>query len=925
MKETEYPKTRKGGKSGKGGRSVGPLEGPSRTWPQARRSSPAVLQSHTLISTSRGSQEDNETFQTNETGHYCASLKIQWDILAFMRDQFRDNDFPNTVLGSVVTISGCAWHAQAATCSEYIRQTWPTHGSEVLNAVQAALDSFTHTSTSRLNTCVDNGSTTGGNALFRYTELDIDITQEFLFLKIKSETLDVIVDIFQQLAWMGAALRTSRDDGVQYCEPKLERIPSDKEPDWAMFNITFDMWSPGKEDQSCWFPLFANPVIAFGFSAAPRNDKEVGLEIPLEMMAVLGGARHVVDFEGGLVMKGYSAMFVPLKRYGQSIQWHLIRRSDEHRILYRELRSECPNRAMLEEINHEALLNTRAFLGWWPASETHLGTVDAAYKSIDWSPAGYAKRTTKFSGASIGFQTMITGQLSFAPGAKDGSLHFSQRGPFQKVVQSAQKMPVLLYDPTDRRAWCVSGLELMLHIVQTRHHLSPYNIDGEEVELTPVKPENGRDAAREAVTANQMRLLYARNIASEKNHYFQDEIRDIWSRMERLMEEKDSLEASPGLTLHGTMQSRLHGWEYMSLVNERNYKRKEANVAKSNGGWVDLFNDIDALVLFATGFDDIIKPVSNLSNLCRHWMTLPKGKDYLAIGVPILEMLYTEAGSHMSRKYLSNSHHQWHRGSVLFEHCSDTTSCRCECDRTQQVYHESSFKTFGHVQPPGSLEQNGCVIFGQAHHPFTPPKTTARSQNTIRSLFNHSNRGSRSTIQSSGNEKHLTLPTPPSSVSPESGENGDDATWSRERPPSPVSFTDGVVQETQPVKRCMTPPSQMPNFEKRRRLDNEGDRGGCASNTLEYHPTLGHDEISDGQNSGCTAIAGASKAGCPSLDGRKVIRHKAKIEDFNHRPSFSLATCSTMDVDPPASLDSGETINGTQRKAKKMIRRRQSY
>ena len=951
-KETEYPKTRKGGRSG---RESG---GSPRTWPPARRSSPAANETHpepgilqplhdpeARVESERArpieaEMDENESFValmpqpstedklaaiisqvlktlvTNEVGQYCASLKLQWDILGFIEDQFRDIDSPNTALGRVITISGSARHAQAATCSGYIQQNWPTYGSKILDALQDALDSVAHSYKSSFDTSVVNGSVPCDKELFPDTKVEIDITQGFLFLDIKSEAPDIIVDIFQQLTWMGAALRTSRDGGVQYCEPKLERDPRDRETDSALFNVTFDLRSPVEEDRSCWFPLFTNPVIAFGFSTALRNDSEVGLEIPLEMMAALGGARHVVDFEGGLVMKGHSAMFVPLKRYDQSIQWHLIRRSDEQRIRYREVSNECPNRAMLEEVDHETLSNTRVFLGWWPSSETHLGTADAAYNSIDWSPAGDAKRATRFSGASIGFQTMVTGQLSFAPGAKDGRLHFSQKGPFQKVVQLAQKTPVLLYDPTDRRAWCVPGLELMLHIVQTRHHLSPYNIDGEEVELTPVMPENGRGAAVEAVRANQMRMLYARSTASEKTHYFQDEILDIWSRMERLMDEKDSLEASPGLTLHGTMQSKLHGWEYMSLVNEKNYNRKEAKVAKSSGGWVDLFNDIDALVLFATGFDDIIKPVSDLSNLCRPWRTLPKGKDYLAVGVPILEMLYTEAGSHLSRKHLSSNRHQWHRGSVLFEHCSNTTSCRCECDRTQQIYHESPFKTFGHVKPPGSLEENGCVVFGQAYHPFKPPPTKARSQNSIRSLVNLSARSSRNTMRSSANDKHSTLPSPPPSVSPESGETGDDVTWGRERPSSPVRITDDIAQEKDVVRGRMIPHERMPNLEKRRKLDNGGDRDDCATNTLEYHPMLGHDEISNGQDLGCTAIAGGSKAGCLPLDGRKTIRHKAKIEDFSYRPGFSFETGSTMDIGPPESVERVEIINSTQRNVK---------
>ena len=973
--ETEYPKTGKGGRSGSSGRKS---DGPPRTWPPARRSSPAANETQRAILTENQIQPKNaeatkwelgagkeqvhpllnvrtlevssptlaglgnlqrpQDYGTsepdfpqrtcveckkerpaeaalgryeslsalsschwtedpladirsqvlgalfrNEIEQYCASLKIQWDVLNFMNGQFCDDDFPNTTLGTVVTISGWARQAQATTCSEYIRQTWPRLGQGILEAVQEALDSVTHTSICS-QTGVMNEDSDSGNALPHYTKVEIDVSQKFTFLNIKSEAPEDIVDVFQQLIWMGAALRTSQDGRVQYCIPKLEEIPRKRERESAGFNVTFDMTSPGEEDRSCWFPLFINPVIAYEFPTAPRSESEVGLEIPLDMMAALGGARHVVDFEGGLVMKGYSAMFVPLKRYDQSIQWHLIRRSDEHRILYRELSIECPNRAMLEEVGHEALLKARAFLGWWPSSETHLGTADAAYNNIDWSPAGDAKRTTKFSGASIGFQTMITGQLSFAPGAKDGRLHFSQKGPFQKVMQSAQKMPVLLYDPTDRRAWCVPGLDVMLHIVQTRHHLSPYNIDGEEVELTPVKPEKGRGAAIEAVAANQMRLLYARNIASEKSHYFQDECIDIWSRMERLIEEKDSLEASPGLTVHGTMQSKLHGWEYMSLVNEKNYKRKEAKVAESSGGWVDLFNDIDALVLFATGFDDIIKPVSNLSNLCRHWRTLPKGKDYLAVGVPILEMLYSEAGSHLTRKHLSTSHHQWHRGSVLFEHCSDTTSCRCKCDRTQQIYLESWFKTFGHVQPPGNLEENGCVVFGQSRHPFKPTKAIAMRQNAVHILPNTSIQNGGTTPQTLKKDDGSISPVPPASISPEPEDLDNYATRNSKRPVSPLSSSDVLAQELAVASKRRRRRSfrfHVPNFDTFKRPKDKDDElsqsDDCVTSPLDFQWKLGHNDYCNQQQSRYTETVNGSEAEIAPVDVGRTLRHKPRI------------------------------------------------
>ena len=115
------------------------------------------------------------------------------------------------------------------------------------------------------------------------------------------------------------------------------------------------------------------------------------------------------------------------------------------------------------------------------------------------------------------------------------------------------------------------------------------------------------------------------------------------------MDKEERLKASPGVALHATTQSTLHGWEIMALVEGKSIiRRKEQKILKTSGGWVNLVNDIDAVTLFASGFDVLIKPVNNLHQHCSQWKTLPKGKDRLAAGCPILETLYAEAGSRRS-------------------------------------------------------------------------------------------------------------------------------------------------------------------------------------------------------------------------------------------------------------------------------------
>ena len=728
---------------------------------------------------------------------------------------------------------------------------------------------------------------------------------------------------------MGTALRASKNEQVQYSSFRLTTLATWDQSLFTPFSVTFDTSDLSEDEQSCWLPLFANPVIAQGFPVSKRENGERGLEIPLEIMAALGGVRHVTYFQGGLVLKGHSAIFVPVTRHHQSIQWHLIRRRGEQRILYREVTDECSKRAMLEEVDHDSLRTTRAFLGWWKNTETHLGTRGAAYDGIDWSPACEAKRSARFSGANLGFQTIITGQLNFILGAKDGRLHFSQKGPFQRIVQCAEKTPVVLYDLKDRRAWLVPALDVILHIVHTRHHSAPYTTKEEKVELTPVNPKRGRGAAAEAVAANEMRKLYERDVAAEKDYYYKDAILDIWSQMERLMEKDDSIEAGPGLALHGTMQSKCHGWEYMSLVNEKNYRRKEATIAKSSGGWVDLVNDIDALVLFATGFGDVIRPVSGLERLCPQWRILPKSKDYLAAGVPIMELLYSEAGSRLSRKHLSTTHLQWHRRSTLFEQCEYTGPGRCECDRTQQIYHDSLLRTFGRVRPPGKLEENGCVLFGQVHHSLKPTKTVAIRENAVHMLPNISIQGSAIAKDTISRDDGIQSPSPPASFSPEPDEVNGYAVRSPKRPPSPLSSNDELEQKQTIAskRRRRMSDDQGPSSERCKGPNNSDDHFSISNDSTtylsEYQSILRQDTLSNEQSLRCTETVSASKAEYAPVQTPQIIRHKANIDSYSHRHGCTCTICSTVKFEPPDSIGLVCTINGSRSNSTNIAEKRQ--
>jgi hypothetical protein len=547
--------------------------------------------------------------------------------------------------------------------------------------------------------------------------------------------LQILLEIGQQLAWLGSALRTSDTSQVGRSEAQILPLG----PFSSDFQINFTVYPLKESEVSCWHNLFVNPVIACGFPISVRVD-EVGLEIPIHMMAALAGASHAVEYEGGILLKGFSSMLVPQKRSGDSIQWHFIRNKDDSRLPFSAVDKRCPGRALLKEVDLESVSSTRAFLGWWGTTNTHLGTADANYENIDWTATKEPAACAMFSGGSIGFQNFITGDLQFSVGPKDSKLHISRTGPYQRIIKHASKTPIVLYDTEERRGWLVPTSAVIAHIAQTRNFREPFRIQQKLVQISPTDPKLEIYEAAERMLSENSSTALDEDDNGNPNFYFRDLVLGIWSMLERLMEKTITTAASAEPTLHWPTRKNLQGWEFMDIVDERSPLRlKEAQIKKTCGGWVDLATDVNAIVLFASGFEDIIKPAqSSLKGLCHMWRTVPKEKDYLTANIATINKLFEESGSRLTRKYLTSTHLQWHRGTVLFEKCR--TSCSlfdCTCDRLQQILPESGL-TFRPVVPPGKLDERGAVIFGQATHQLAVT-VASQSYTNSRKIYSQEN------------------------------------------------------------------------------------------------------------------------------------------------------------------------------------------
>jgi hypothetical protein len=70
------------------------------------------------------------------------SIRLDLDLQQFLEDEFGQNS--NQPLGSIITLTGSAFHAQATTCAEYIHENWPVFGTQILAQLEATLKDIDH-------------------------------------------------------------------------------------------------------------------------------------------------------------------------------------------------------------------------------------------------------------------------------------------------------------------------------------------------------------------------------------------------------------------------------------------------------------------------------------------------------------------------------------------------------------------------------------------------------------------------------------------------------------------------------------------------------------------------------------------------------------------------------------------------------------
>lgn len=63
------------------------------------------------------------------------TFRMEWDPLAFIKEQEYSEELDET-METAITLTGSARDAQALTCAQYLRQTWPSAAEHIIRLIK---------------------------------------------------------------------------------------------------------------------------------------------------------------------------------------------------------------------------------------------------------------------------------------------------------------------------------------------------------------------------------------------------------------------------------------------------------------------------------------------------------------------------------------------------------------------------------------------------------------------------------------------------------------------------------------------------------------------------------------------------------------------------------------------------------------------
>ncbi|KAL8366316.1 hypothetical protein RB595_004877 [Gaeumannomyces hyphopodioides] len=685
---------------------------------------------NTVLRLLDSSRKEQSLSRTRPTEPHRVSFEMEWDPRSFVEEQRYEEERPEDAIGMAITLTGSSQDCQATATSQYLSQTWPSGGSHMMQVIRRLLRGEPG----------DRQSATWPDG----TTLTVRSNGPKLMVTAHGPAPS-IAEIAEQLAWVGAALRPSpQEQGVCYCTPYIKYLGegdgSDSTPGTSptpesSFVIGFSFTSVDDEGANgqCWHDMFRNPVIVRGYPISRRTATQTGLEMPLNIMARMVKADHVMPFSSTWYLKGFSSMLALTESRNDVLLWHHIYNRDGDHVSYSDHTAKSPI-----DITVSQLQNARHVVGWCSDVKLYAGALENANYKIRDSGLSRPHSTWTLDKVSISGGQFVSGGISIAVGVRDKPIHLGRDNYFDKM-RWVDGQHAILWDEGDKRGWLVNGPSALLHMVRasleydrewarTRAGLSDILFSKDDME-DPKQPHTPNSALSVLLSEKNKGLrIFVKEVDESDDEKPQP--KTTYKRFKHVVEEQynlfeqmvdHQLRPKDGVDFKLRLRKYLKGWDFRDLTVTAKTEPIYARLKTFKGvtcNWVDFTRERSVITILGKGFGDIIRPV-NAASMCGDWARVPAGRYYLAACVSDLKAVMKLG---FDERHFTTPIHvckglDWHATDRLFR------PCRCGKMTGEDVKHSDDIaqvlvpsstlfqktpKTSGSVE----LGNMGAVIFG---------------------------------------------------------------------------------------------------------------------------------------------------------------------------------------------------------------------
>ncbi|KAK4185664.1 hypothetical protein QBC35DRAFT_476145 [Podospora australis] len=670
---------------------------------------------------------------------FAMVFELDWDPQAFIWREEYDSE-RGAALGMALTLTGSANDAQALSCGQYLAQTWPATGPEVLEVIKSV---------------VRNGS--ANRELEHGTSIEATIDGAKLVVSARG-TGRLLAELGEQLAWLGAALRegsVTEDYSVLSCKPSITHlVPSEDSPvpledgviaRWAFsFELLkeSDFSSTDEDAGRCWFGLFRQPVVVRGYPIRSKPAHGTGLEIELSVAAQLAQAPGATVFHKRIIVKGFCAMLVLVEKLQNVLIWHLLTTEDESRISYLDPRIsklQAPEYNIGELGLLSGLETARHIVGWCRNVRNLTGEPEANY-SIERSML-----KSSFSGSFPGLledrlrdlslygqQLQLYNKRVLLAKRDKGKPHGGFDGRYDDRLKSISEKHLVLYDVGDiSRAWLVDGASALLHTVRRSLNFDKkHKIYGKFYSFSffeyDDKATNLGSRAASVLSYDKNKNQPLLRAGTESKETFRARVEQICSTLELILESQQLFNEGGYIP-----QDILEGFEFYDVAKNEPRGRIRTCIKplpSQKSTWLHLTRKINAPVLFGKGFGDLIIPTNDKDGeTCPGWCKVPTGMDYLTACVcnlkTVMEERGDDEGDNNDKTWRIVDNICWYDPDSAFDYWNspaDASSPR-ERDLAQVLVPDVILREAHILEParPGQemvrfndLPDSGAVIFG---------------------------------------------------------------------------------------------------------------------------------------------------------------------------------------------------------------------